>query len=307
MLVFMMLVAGCGIKKVQDAKEPPQPQIGIVDMEKAVKSHPKYNQLLSLEQEVRSLAAQEQARQAVLHQETQEGGVMTPHSSSDELTELSKGFQQEFTENMEIKQQEINARLAEKEKVSHAELAQELQAYGEQLEKEYQPQIFNLQLKLKTIQLSKEEAASIQQQLEDLQRQHAEKIADKQKELSARMTEKMAPEKKAADQEMESYSKQLNEQIAKKAAAKQAEIAARNAGQTALQVTPQPVNGTSSQQLVMKQQEAQVLQDAIFQDIKDKTGKVAVASGLDAVLTNVAVNVNAVDITALVITECNKQ
>lgn len=307
MLALMMLVAGCGTNKVQDTKESSQPQVGIVDMAKAVKSHPKYNQLMALEQEIRSLSAQEQARQAALAQKNQEA-MAWPDTSQNDLAELNKGLQQEFTEAMSVKEQEINARLAAKEKAIHDTLSGDFKTYAEKVDQEYQPQIFNLQLKLKTVQLSKEEAASLQEQLEALQSQHADKIAEKQKELTAQMTEKMAPDKAAAAQELESYSKQVNERLGKKAAAKQEEITARNAGrQTALLGNVQAASDTGGQQLMMKQQELRAMQDFILQNIKDKAGKVAVESGLEVVLANVAVNVNGIDITAAVITECNKQ
>ena len=50
----------------------------------------------------------------------------------------------------------------------------------------------------------------------------------------------------------------------------------------------------------------QALQDSIIENIKDKTGKVAVDRGFEAVLTNALVNVSGVDITDAVIAECNK-
>jgi Skp family chaperone for outer membrane proteins len=301
-LALMMLVAGCGTKQVQDTKEP-QTQVGVVDIKKAVQSHPKYNQLLSLEQEARTIAAQAEAQQAAMAQKAQEALVL-PEASQGELAEMNKAFQQEFTDKMSVKEKEINTRLAAKENAIHQTLTGELKTYADALDKEYQPQIFNLQLKLKTVQLTKEEAASLQEQLQSLQTQYSDKMSQKQNQLSAQMNEKMAPDKAAAAQELEAYSKLVNEEISKLASAKQAEIAARNV--KTLPMTSNQATDTIGQQLAMKQQEIQALQNSIIQDIKDKTGKIAIESGFEAVLTNVVINVSGVDITDAVIAECNK-
>ncbi|AJQ25952.1 hypothetical protein [Pelosinus fermentans] len=303
-LALMMLVAGCSTKKVQDTKEP-QPLVGIVDMKKAAQSHPKYKQVLALEEEVRSISAQAQAQQAAMAQSAQKTLNLSETSQGD-LAELNKTFQQEFTEKMSLKEQEVNTRLAAKENSIHQTLSDEFKVYTDEIDKEYQPQIFNLQLKLKTVQLEKEEAASLQEQLETLQTKRAEKIAEKQKQLAGQMTEKMAPDKAAAQQELEAYSKQVNQEISQKAAAKQEEIAARNMQTLSLPGNTAQESGNGQQQAMMKQQELKALQDWIVQDISDKTGKVAIESGLEAVLTNVTVNVSGVDITAAVIAECNK-
>jgi len=303
-LALMMLVAGCSTKKVQDTKEP-QPLVGIVDMKKAVQSHPKYKQMLSLEQEVRSISAQAQAQQAAMAQNAQKT-LSLPETSQEDLAELNKTFQQEFTEKMSLREKEVNTRLAAKENSIHQTLSDEFKVYTDEIDKEYQPQIFNLQLKLKTVQLAKEEAASLQEQLETLQTQRAEKIAEKQKQLAGQMAEKMAPDKAAAQQELEAYSKQVNQELSQKAAAKQQEIAARNMQTLSLPGNTEQESGNGQQQAMMKQQELQALQDSIIQDINDKTGKVAIESGLEAVLANVTVNVSGVDITAAVIAECNK-
>ncbi|SFL62118.1 molecular chaperone Skp [Pelosinus propionicus] len=303
-LAFMLLVAGCSTKKVQDAKEP-QPLIGIVDMKKAVQSHPKYKQVLSLEQEVRSISAQAQAQQAAMAQNAQRT-LNLPEASQGDLAELNKAFQQEFTEKMSLKEKEVNTKLATKENSIHQTFSDEFKVYTDEIDKEYQPQIFNLQLKLKTVQLTKEEAASLEEQLETLQTQRTEKIAEKQKQLSEQMTEKIAPDKEAAQRELETYSKQVNQELSQKAAAKQEEIAARSTQSLSLPGSTTTEADNIQQQAMMKQQELKVLQDSIIQDINDKIGKVAIDSGLEAVLTNVTVNVSGVDITAAVIAECNK-
>lgn len=303
-LALMMLVAGCGTKKDQDTKAPAQPQVGIIDMNKAVKGHPKYNQFLTLEKQANTIAAK--VEQATMTQQNQSNLTM-PEVPQGNMAELNKAFEQEYNEKMAAKQKEMNTRLAAKEAALHKTLSEELKAYSEEVDKEFQPQIFNLQLKLKTVQLTKEETTSLQGELETLQAQHAKKMDEKQAQLVKKMEQTMAPEQAAAEEELGAYSNQLNQELSKQAAAKEAEMAVRNTPPAPTPSTTKlPVDDDLSQQLVMKQQEMQALQDSIIENIKDKTGKVAVERGFEAVLTNALVNINGVDITDAVIAECNK-
>ena len=299
----MMLVAGCSTKKDQDTKAPAQPQVGIIDMNKAVKGHPKYNQFLILEKQANTIAAK--VEQAALAPQNQSNQTM-PEMPQGNTTELNKAFEQEYNEKMAMKQKEMNTRLAAKEAALHKTLSEELKVYSEEVDKEFQPQIFNLQLKLKTVQLTKEETTSLQGELETLQTQHAKKMDEKQAQLVKQMEQTMAPEQAAAEEELGVYSNQLNQELSKRAAAKEAELALRSAPQATIPDTTKLVDDDLSNQLVMKQQEMQALQDSIIENIKDKTGKVAVDRGFEAVLTNALVNVSGVDITDAVIAECNK-
>jgi Skp family chaperone for outer membrane proteins len=311
MIALMMLVAGCATKQVQETKPPQEPQVGIIDINKAVKAHPKYNQLQSLAQEANTMEAQVEAQRTAVTQRNQDVSTLPDEAPQGDMTELDKAFQQQFKDKMSAKEKEVNTRLTAKENAVHQTLSDEMKAYSDQIDKEYQPQIFNLQLKLKTVQLSKEDTASLQGELETLQTQQADKLAAKQKELSTKMDEMLAPDKAAAEQELQTYSKQVNEDISKQATAKQAEIAARATQQLTVPSPSTALNGQAAtgdieQQLVMKQQEVQALQDSIIEDIKDKTSKIAIERGLEAVLTNVTVNVSGVDITDAVIAACNK-
>lgn len=302
MLVLATLIAGCGTKQAQEAKTATVPQVGIIDISKAVKAHPKYKQLMELGQQADTLAAQLEAQQNAMISKSQ---IAQSTQSQNEMDELNKSFEQEFNAKISAKEEELNPRLAEKADDIRRSMSHELEAYNDQLEKEYQPQIFNLQLKLKTLQPAKEETASLQVEVEKLQAQRSEALATKQKQLVARMDELMAPEKAAAEQELAAYAKQLNEEISKKIIEKQAQMAARFSNQQ-LTAAEEQVIGEIKQQLTMKQQELQALQGFILENIKEKTAKVASGDSFEVVVTNIAVNINAVDITSKVVAECNK-
>ena len=303
MLVSAIGIAGCGTKQT-DTKAPDKAQIGIIDMTKAVKAHPKYSQLAELKKQADTLAAQLEAQQLATRQA--QTFQSSPNMLQQDMTELSKVSQQEFNAKMSAKQEELNGRIGTKVDAIRRTLSDEMNAYNAQIEKEYQPQVFNLQLKLRTVQMTKEEAASIQAELDKLQAQRSAALSTKQAELAARMDQLTAPEQAALEQQLAAYAKELGDEISKQAGAKQAELAARGSEQNK---TAAPLDQTSSglpQQLNSKRQEIEALQGFIIAHIKEQTAKIALGSGYEAVLTNVKVNVSGVDITDAVIAECNK-
>lgn len=303
-LVVALFTAGCGAKQTQDTKVQ-TPQVGVIDMKKAIQGHSKYNKLMELTKQADTLAGQLEAQQLAFAQQAQ-SAQLSPEVSQSEMDELNKVLEQEFNAKISAKQEELSPRINAKADAVRSTLSAEMDAYNDQIEKEYDPQIINLQLKLKTVQLSKEETAAVQTDLEKLQAQRSEALATKQKELVLRMDELVSPEKNAVEQELAAYAKNLNEDLGKQAATKQAEIVARsNAQQQSVPQSDQASNDLQ-QQLVMKQKEIEALQEFILANITEKTAIVAAEGKYDAVLTNVSVNVSAVDLTTKVITECNK-
>lgn len=301
-------MAGCGTKQAQETKPSDIPKIGIIDMNAAVKAHPKYKQLLVLTQQADAMAAQLEAGQlASAHQaQLTQSNSGIPDVSQNEIDELNRLAEQEDNMKLAAKERELNDKLANKVKEISQSLSVEMNGYSEQLEKEYQPQIFNLQLKLKVVQLSKEEAMAIQTQLDDIQAKHSTALNLKQEQLSKRMNELMAPESEKLGQELDAYHKKIADERAQKVTEKQMEFLNRANEQYKPVATMDSVTSKIPEKLAMKQQEIQALQGFILDNITDKTAKVAADGGFEVVLTHVVVNVSAVDITSQVITECNK-
>ncbi len=250
-----------------------------------------------MQQQLDILTAQSQTKQQT--QASQSEANVSTGGTVD--AGLNTALGQEFKAKMDAKQAELTAGLRTKADQLRSDLTAELKTYSDEVDKEYQPQIFSLQLKLKTVRLDKEEMAALQSQLDTLQKERTTKLSAKEQEQAARMDAVMAPEQAAAEQQMKAYSQQLNTELSQKAAAKTAEITARNITQQ-----PQPADSSVEQQLTAKRQEIDALEQAIVQDVTDKVGKIASEKGIDTVITGVAVNVNATDITDLVIAECKK-
>ncbi len=307
LLITLGFVSGCGSNKsAQDTNAAPaQPKVAVIDMDKAVKAHPKSMELLQLKQQYNALADKVQAELQAKAQANVPDAQAIPKVNEAAINGINSAMEQEFNAKMAAKQAELKERLAAKAAQLKSDMANELKAYTAEIDKDYQPKIFSLQLKLKTVQLSKDEMAGLQQDMEKLQNERADKIAAKDRELAARLDAAMAPEQAKAEAELAAYAKQLNSELSAQASAKSAEIAARPDVPT---VVPQiPDSGRArtdtEQQLAMKKQEINVLEEHIMQDIRDKAAKVAVGQGLEIVLSGVTVNVNAQDITDAVITE----
>lgn len=304
MLIASIGIAGCGTKQTQDTKAPDKAQVGIIDMNKAVKAHPKYSQLMELGKQADTLAARIEAQQLAARQsQSFQSNFNMPNS---DMSELNKASEQEYNAKMSAKQNELNEKVGAKVDAIRRTLSNEMNAYNDQLDKEYQPQIFNLQLKLKTVQMTKEETASIQAELDKIQAQRSAAMTAKQAELTARMDGLIAPEKAALEQQLAAYAKNLNEEISKQVGTKQAELAARGNEQNRAAAQTDQAISEASQQLNSKRQDIEALQGFIIESIKDKTAKIAAEKGYEAVLTNITVNVSAADITDAVIAECNK-
>ena len=303
MLIVATFIAGCGTKQTQDTKTK-APQVGIIDMEKAIQGHPKYNTFLNLEKQAQEIANQLKTEQFEITSQA-EFPQLHPDEATKTMDELGKASEQEFNAKMTAKQAELSPRLNKKAEEIHLSLSQELEAYKAQVDKEYQSPIFNVELKLNTLQLTKEEGALLQGELEGLRSKRYTEINEKSEQLAARMNELMAYEKAAVDQELAAYAQGLTEELSKQTGIRQAEIVARMGQQKILAKPEQPFN-EKEEQLVMKRQEIEALQEFIVENIREKATKVAIDNEYEVILTHVAVNIKAVDITSMVIAECNK-
>jgi hypothetical protein len=302
LILSTVLFAGCSRSATPETKPPEVPQVGVIDMDKAINAHPKYQEWQKLKQQAATLRQQlsgqvNQARNAT------EAPVMDLQGSVADG--LQTAAAQEFNVKMAAKQQELQAKLVKKADKVHGELAVELKAYAQELDKEYRPQIFNQQLKLQTVRLDEKQTAEESKILDELKAEQANKLAAKEKELGQSLDALLAPEKAAIEKELAAYAQQVNAELNAKTLAQTANISAP----IAQAITPPDgaaANKQLEQQLGMKQQEINVLEETILNDIRDKTAKVAIERRLDTVLTGYQVNSTAVDITNAVIAAFKK-
>ena len=304
LLLSTALFIGCSRSKSPETTPPAMPHIGIIDMDKAIQSHPKYQEWQQLKQQAATL----RQRLTVGADQTLDNPAEPPpflDMQSSAAAGLQTAAEREFNAKMAAKQRELQAAFVQKANKVHGELAAKLNAYAQELEEEYQPQIFNYQLKLQTIRMDEKQAAELKAKLDALKAEQSNKLADKEKELGQNLDAIMAPENAAMEQELAAYARQLNAELNSQAASKTANISAQ-IGQAATAPVPTAINTQLEQQLGMKQQEINVMEEFMLNDIREKAGKVATERNLDTVLTGYEVNVNALDITNAVIAAFKK-
>jgi len=193
LVLSSVLLTGCAARSIPETKPPATPQAGVIDMDKAIKAHPKYQEWQKLKQQAATLNEQlavEANRTAGAAQSLP--ALNMPGTAPDGL---KQAIEQEYNAKMAAKQQELQARLAAKAQKIHGELSSELQAYAEQLDKKYQPRIFNLQLKLQTVRMDEKEAAAIKQEIDNVKAERADKLAAREKELAQNLDNALNPEK----------------------------------------------------------------------------------------------------------------
>lgn len=296
----LLTVAGCSKTPAADTKSQQQ-TVGVIDVNKAIKAHRQYAAVEQLQQEVNTLTRQLAA------EKSHKAGRTAPTANlpATAAAGLNSAAEQEYTAKMAAKQDEFNAQLAARAAQIRQQLAPQLDAYTKEIDKDYQPQIFNLQLKLKTVQMKKEESVAVQQQLEKIQAERAGKLTAKQQELAKQMEEVMAKEQAQYAQQLAAYEATLHDQIQQQQAAQQKLQAARTVPNT-IDESPEKTASIIEQQLAAKHQELNALQQQIIKDTEDTAARIAAERGLTAVLTKVKVNISAIDITDAVIAEFKK-
>lgn len=285
-----LVVAGCGSQQAKTTGPAAKSAMGVIDMEKAVKAHPKYGEVERLQKEYAALAARLDAERA---QGLTPAGLPGLGGAG-----LEQAAAKEFQARMAAREAEVRTKLDAAADKARRDMAAELDAYAAELDKEYQPQLFSLQLKLKTLQLSKEETAALQGEVDRLQKERAAKLAARQQELFAKADTVMKAQQAEAEREMAAFAQALNSELAGRVAGQQAAMAGR------AQAPPPAADGV--QRLDAAGRELAALQELIVGDVQGKVAKVAAEKGLDTVLGQVTANVSAVDVTAAVIAEFKK-
>lgn len=308
MLIFSTVVlAGCFRSAAPETKPPEAPLVGVIDMDKAINAHPKYQEWQQLKRQAAQLRQQLEQLASPMQPQPDAAAAVNLDMAGTASAGLQAAAAQEFNANMAAKQQELQAKLTAKASELRGELSLQLKEYAQALEQEYQLPIFNQQLKMQTVRMDEQAAAEAKKTLDALKAEQADKLAAKEKELMQSLDKLMAPEQEAVEQELADYAQQLNTRLNAQTTAQTAELSAKTK-QAALPTAPAAAGDTSQleQQLSAKQQEIRVLEEYIVTDIRDKAAKIATERRLDTVLSGYQVNNTAVDITAEVIRAIKK-
>lgn len=297
----LLLLSSCASKT---ATEPVQPglKLAVIDMDKALQSHPKYQERSALQKELNTLLANQQVLAEQAAQTTIDEKV--PDQAPLDITTGPDQQQQQYQAKMAAKHAELNAHFDEEYAALRKQSSDEYDAYSAALDKEYQPAIFDLQLKLKTLQLSKEEGQALQDKLEKLRQEKSDQLAARQQLLSTALTAKLAELQQQSTAEMDRYGQQVTAELVPVSPPVTPTAADRS-----VQEPPAKPSGLSPDELqAINRLKAKIaaLDDFMIQDIENQCGKIALAKGYELVVTNVTANISADDITAEVISQFSK-
>ena len=146
----------------------PEPSYAMVDMQQLLDLHPSRAKLRQMEQ---AFAAAE--------------------AKAADKTTLLDAARAEFEAAMKIRQNQDKALLADKQKQLSDQLNEERRLFIENLETEYRPLLFNIDLKLKTVQHLPTDAQALQQEKARLEAERQQKLKNKEDELGARFQKEM--------------------------------------------------------------------------------------------------------------------
>lgn len=264
---FAVLALGCilmwsaGCASTSPVPAPPakvQESVhAMVDMQKLLEAHPLRAKLRQMEQ---NFAASEA-------------------NAADKNTAL-EAVHPEFEAAMKVRENEDKAALGKKQTQLGDELNEQRRLFIATLETEYGPLIFNIDLKLKTVQLSPTQTQALQKEREQLETQRKQKLSAKEDELAVRFKS-----------EMDAFATELS---------RQAEIYADKWMAERMQRAP---NVEVSPEREKQRQQIVELSEQIIQDIRSAVTKIAVQEKIDMVWLRPAVHTSLKDITDIVARE----
>lgn len=275
--------------------------IGIIDMQKALKAHPKYQDLVRLKKELNTLMAQNEGAQNF----TTDNQIPAVDQGA-----LDDAVKQKQNEKLIAKHAEINERLKRKNKELTDQFEKEFEVELAKINTYYQPMIFDLKLKMETANITEEARKQLNEKRINLENERNQKIEQKQQEFKNKINAIMQDESKKGETELAEARKEIEETIKTEKSVKQEEINTRN-NQTMLnqnEVVKLDVNqiAKGKETMIYKEQEIAVLEESMHNDILGKVAKIAIEKNLVTVLAVVQINVSAMDITDLVIAEFKK-
>lgn len=278
-----------------------QTDIGIIDMQKALKAHPKYQDLVRLKKELNTMAA--------VNEQQQNLQIENPIPVLNQEA-LDDAMQQKENQARIAQKAEISEGLKRKNKELADQFGKEFEAEAAEINSYYQPIIFDLKLKIETANITEDARKQLNEKRRNLENERNQKIGQKQQEYMHKLDTVMDEERTKGEIKLAEQSKQIEAATNIEKSAKQEEINTRNQQTMSNQNelvklnVNQAVKGKEA--MIYKEQEIAVLEESMHNDIAGKVAKIAIENNLIMVLAMVQVNVSAMDITDFVIAEFKK-
>lgn len=280
-------------------------KFGVIESMRAIKAHPQYAEIEALDREIKELQKDVQAK-------IERGKMMSMPSGlrmevSQRMTAGEQALYTEANQKIAAKETELNKRLAETELAKRQAASEEMEKQHKQIKEEYKLRIVNIRLKLETLKMSDEVRASMEKDLETLQREEAIKINEVGQALMQKLAQEMMAEQQTAMQEMDAYIRQVGEEYGLTTSAKTGQpndAMMAQIGELNRQLEAEVAE--SEKAFAEKRKKQEEIRDMIVRDISMKAARIAREQELTIVLRDVHANITAVDITDEVIEACKE-
>ena len=261
-ICLVLWSAGCAVNPTAPTTpaKAPEPVFAMVDMQKLLEAHPERVRLRKMEQDLAALDAATQDK--------------------SQLLEVAKI---EFESAMKIRQNQDQAMIEKKQAELTEQLNVERRQFIEKLEAEYRPLLFNIDLKLKSLQNSPTESQSLQQEKSRLENERQQKLKTKEDELIAHFQSEMKGFSQALNAESEAYAKKWMD--------------------NRMQELQKPVVAPEREK---QRQEIVALSGQMMHDVRNAVAMVAEREKIELVWYKPAVRKSVKDITELVTREITK-
>lgn len=323
--LLLILLVGCGGKQKSVTAPPVEEKIGVVDLEQAVKSHPKWQQIEELESKLAVIKKEYQQGLNSADSNQQLGQLQQEKMASRQLqlAEKQKEWDREQETLWKGLEQKMQAKKLATEQLFQQELEKvqtekkkELDAYAKQLKFLYGTQIVNLQLKLQFANLSEEERKNKKEELDKLIQEQQDKLQTKQQEIEEDLNREMQGTQLVLSKQIKEYQAQEEAQIKAKLEAKYQTWQSQQAQEMTNEDQEWKKMVVDHQQQFdqkfkdMQKIEKQVkdlkqareqIEQQIIADLKDIAAQIAQQENFKAVVVNHRVNALGIDITWKVI------
>lgn len=277
----------------------PQEKIAVINWEQAVSAHPQYAKLEQGEKILQDLLNKRKGQEELAKAQL---------SSLNKLRSLRQLSQQSFMEadfnTRMVEQREIeNAKLKKFAAQAEAEADNQLAERKKNVEEAYKLKIFNLRAILETVKMKPDERQAVEKQLQELQKERGEQIAELQAEKRRLVDAKVLPYKAEAEQRMRDMAQQQHAQ------AMQQLKSPEERDKEMLDAAPKALNNALSiidREIDKQQEKNDSLKKQINQDIESQAVKLAHERGYTIVFNKFRVNMKAEDITAAIIKALKK-
>ena len=262
-IIYLVLwSAGCAVNPTVSTTpaKAPEPVYAMVDMQKLLEAHPERARLRKMEQDLAALDA-----------------------AAQDKSPLLAAAKTEFEAAMKIRQNQDQAMIEKKQTELTEQLNVERRQFIEKLEAEYRPLLFNIDLKLKSLQNSPTESQALQQEKARLENERQQKLKNKEDELVASFQSEMKEFSQALNAKSEAYAKKWMDDR--------------------MQELQKPVVSPEREK---QRQEIVELSGRMLQDVRNAVAAVAEREKIELVWLKPAVRKSVKDITELVTQEITK-